>query len=264
MPTRIETHAFTTTTRERAAPLLTAAIDNLGANRGHEAEARAKNRARMNVGDHYLEAVFRRTLGVLATIEVLYNARRMIKTFPTQLGRGAHGLTRDRWIDYHYGYFTVSLASVLDVSFLLAAAVLRIGLAPKHCTPTVLLAHAAIKGSAVAPALKELRKLLQPATERRNIHLHRAEHAAVADLDQDGFLRNMMLFAAVPDAASGSRNSELVHAAWREAVKRIVFQLDREVEQVEDALAKVFDALLSRFTRTHDSLRRLSSEQARR
>ena len=264
MPSKLPTYPFPRTVRERAQPLLQAAIDNLQANRGHEARARAKNRARMNVADLYLEAVFRRTLGLLATFEVLQNARRMIKIFPAKLGHGADGLTRDRWVDYHYGYFTVSLTSVSDVSFLLAAAVFEIGLAPKHCKREILLAHVAVKGTAVASALKELSKSVQPVTERRNVHVHRAEHADVADLEPDGFLRNMKLVAAVPEAVSTSRDRKAVQAAWREAAKIIVSKLDAQVEPVEDALKKVFDALLPRFTRRHDFLRRRGSKEARR
>ena len=214
--------------------------------------------------DQYLKAVYRRTLGLLATIEVLDDARRMIKIFPAQVGHGADGLTRDRWVNYHYGYFTISLASVSDVSFILAAAVLQIGLSPRHCTPSILLAHEAIKRSAVASALKELSKSVAPVKDRRNVHVHRAEHANVADLESDGFLGNMMLIAAVPPAISGSRDRESLQAAWREAAKTIVSGLDGEVEQVEDALKKVFDALLPRFTRKHDLLQRLGSKEAKR
>ena len=178
----------------------------------------------------------------------------MIGVFPDQFHHGADGLTRDRWVAYHYGYFTVSLASVSDVGFLLAAAVLRIGLAPQDCRPSILLEHTAIKGSAVASALKDLSKSVKTVKQRRNVHVHRAEHADVANLEPSGFLRNMQLLAAVPDAVFTSRHRNALQAAWREAANTIVSSLDGEVEPVEVALKKVFDALLPRFTRTHDFL----------
>ena len=254
MPTNLSTYPFVRTVRERAMPRLLAAIENFQANRRHDVRARAKNRARMHVADQYLDPVLRRTFGLLATFEVLDTARRMIGMSPDQLGDGADGLTRDRWVDYHYGYFTVSLVSVSDVGFLLAAEVLEIGLAPRDCRPSILLAHAAIKGSPVASALKKLSKSVEPLKARRNLHVHRAEHADVADLEPGGFLRNMKLIAAVPEALSSPRHRKLLQDLWYEAATTIVSRLDGEVEPVEAALKKLFDALFPRFTRRHDFL----------
>ena len=64
----------------------------------------------------------------------------------------------------------------------------------------------------------------------------------------------MKLIAAVPEALSSPGHRKLLQDLWYEAATTIVSRLDGEVEPVEAALKRVFDALLPKFTRRHDSL----------
>ncbi|MCY4636422.1 MAG: Cthe_2314 family HEPN domain-containing protein [Acidobacteria bacterium] len=257
---KLQEHPFVTATRERAQPLLTAALNHLQSNTAREDEARSENRARLNASAQYVESVYRRTVGLMATIQTLEDARRVIRVFPAELGRGTDGVSRNRWIDYHYGYFTISLASLSDVGLLLAATVLRTGLSPKHSSFDIVLSHDSVKGTGVATALRRLSKSVELARRRRNVHVHRAEHADVADLSPDGFLWRMKLITAVPPTTLGSVDRRLLQAAWREATRTIVLRLDEELKQAEDAISGVFNALFPIFTRRHDILQRLKRQ----
>ena len=169
-------------------------------------------------------------------------------------------MSRDRWVDYHYGCFTVSLASLPDVSTLLVATVLQIGLAPRHCTADVVLSHASVKGTAVASALKGLGKSINLVKKRRNVHVHRAEHADVADLTSDGFLSDLKFITIMQIVTPKSDAPRFLRKAWREAMQTIVPRLNEEAAQAEDAITKVLDALLPVFTQRSDGLRRLRGD----
>ena len=261
MSSKLSKHPFVTITMKRTRSLLLDGFEHVLARRAHEAKAQSENRARMDAADQYDEQVLRRTLGLTATIQVLEDARCMISVFPTRLGRGAAGVSRDRWVDYHYGYFTISLASLSDVSTVLAATVLQTGLAPKHCTDQIVLSHNLVKGTAVASALKGLSKSVAQIKKRRNLHVHRAEHSDVADLTSDGFLRDLKVSTFIQNVTPGSADPRLLRAAWNEATRAIVPRLDEEVVQVEDAISKLLDALLPVFTRSSDALRRLRGKR---
>ena len=257
-------HPFVAATMERTRSLSLDGIKNVLEQPGHEAKAQAENRARMDAADRYEAQVHRQTLGLMTTIQVLEDARHMIRVFPKQLTRGTTGVSRDRWVDYHYGYFTVSLASLPDVSTLLAATVLQLGLAPRHCTDDIVLSHNVVKSTAVASALRSLSKSVTQVKNRRNLHVHRAEHADVEDLTSDGVLRDLKSITFVQSVTPGFTDAQRLRAAWRDAMLTISPRLDEETAQTEDGISKVLDALLPVFTRRSDALRRLRGKRRRR
>ena len=89
-------HPFVTATVERAQPFWLAGFEHVLANLGREAEEQSENRARMDAADQYEAQVLRQTVGLMATIQVLEDARRMISVFPTKPIQGAAGVSRDR------------------------------------------------------------------------------------------------------------------------------------------------------------------------
>ena len=92
MSSELLKHPFVTATRERALEL--ADWEHLLTNLARGTAAQSENRARMDAADRYEVQVFRQTLGLTATIQVLADARRMISVFPAQLVRAGRG--RDR------------------------------------------------------------------------------------------------------------------------------------------------------------------------
>src|SRR2546423_5734768 len=114
MSSKLYSHPFVAEEFERSLPFVKAAAQHVGKNSHREQEAQAENRTKMTAAQMYDHLVMRRTLGLVNTLRVLDDARRMITVFPTDIGKGTNGVSRDRWVDYHYGYFTVSLASVPD------------------------------------------------------------------------------------------------------------------------------------------------------
>jgi hypothetical protein len=107
MSNMLPAHLFVAEVTNRTKDWLLAATEHVRKNLAREAEALAENRNRMTVSDRYENRVLQRTLGLLNTVRALEDAQRMIRVFPVQVSRGRHAVSRDRWVDYHYGYFTV-------------------------------------------------------------------------------------------------------------------------------------------------------------
>jgi hypothetical protein len=256
MTSKLSSHLFVSEVISRSKPTFSAAADHVRKNEVREAEAQAENRARMTVAERYETRVMRRALGLLTTLQALEDAQRMISVFPSQLSHGRAAVSRDRWADYHYGYFTISLASLPDIAVVLAATVCQLGLAPKHCTADVVTSSDVIKGTQVAAALRALARAVQAAKERRNRHVHRGDHAEVDNVSSGRLLRDVktMTFFASVDPELVDR--ELLREAWRRAVKEIVPHLALEATRVEEALTVVLDSLLPEFMHRSDKLRK--------
>ena len=263
MSSSLPAHRFVAEVTDRSKDRLLAATEHVRKNLGREAEAQAENRDRMSVSDRYENRVLQRTFGLLNTVRALEDAQRMIRVFPAQVGRGRDAVSRDRWVDYHYGYFTVSLASIPDVAVLLTATVFQLGIAPKHCTANIVVSSESIKGTPVVTALRALGRSVQEVKERRNRHVHRGEHAEVDGLSSDTLLRDLKTMTFLQSIRPTLVDRNLMRDAWREAVKEFTPRLEEESKQVGEAISVVLDALLAEFTSRSDLLRKLAKVTTR-
>jgi hypothetical protein len=256
MSNKVLNHQFVAVALDRSRSSMDEAIDHLFSNLHREEEARSENRARMDAAARYETDVLRPTCGLASTLQVLDDSRRMIGVFPSQLGRGNAKISRERWVDYHYGYFTVSLASLCDIGIILVATVVQFGIAPKYCSADLVISHDAIRGTNIAPSLRQLVKSVRTVKERRNLHVHRAEHADVAHLDPDTFIRDLKSMSFVQTLDPSFTESRVLQKYWRAAAQKIRPRLDAEVEGAETAIVGLFDVLLPVFIRRSDTLRR--------
>jgi hypothetical protein len=255
MATELFEHPFFGAVADSATPSLQRAAEHVRANLHREGEAQAENRRRMTQAERYATNVFLRTISIYNTLRALDDARRLIAIFPGQVGKGADAMTRDRWVDYHYGYFTVSLASLPDISLIVTSLVFQLGLANRHCKPDVITSHGAIKGSDVEMALRGLAKSVQSVKERRNKHVHQGDHADVETLAPGSFLRDLKTLTFLRSVDASLVKAEFLAEGWREARREMVPRLTEETELVRRALGVLFDALLPAFTMRLEALR---------
>ena len=248
-------HPFVVATRERTTPLIMQGFDHLRANPDDTDKAPRENRERIDTADQYEMQVMDRTMNLLNTVEALDNARGLMFVFPEYAAQSA-SLSQDQWINYHYGYFTISLASVVDVSILLTSTVFQLGIAPRHCRYDIVRAHDRVKGTAVARAIKLLKNAVEEIQARRNLHVHRGEHADIANLTPDGYLQHLKEFTFIQSIDPGRIDVEDIRNLWRDAESMIMPQLDDEVAQAEATVRRVLGELLPEFKRVSDGLRR--------
>ncbi|MBI2408126.1 MAG: hypothetical protein HYV19_07500 [Gemmatimonadetes bacterium] len=180
----------------------------------------------------------------------------MMRVFPSQLQKGKARISRDRWVDYHYGYFTIALASMPDISFVLTATVHGLGLAPRYCTSSVVRSHDSVRGTAVARALNGIEKAVQLIKERRNAHVHRGELADFAHTDEteDEFVSHIKSITFIQSVDCRFVDTTFLKLGWREVIRTVVPRLERQSRDVSSAVVPLFDALLPHFVRRRDLL----------
>jgi hypothetical protein len=250
-------HPFVLDSMNRFQSAAVRASEYVRANSSRAAAARAENRARMSPAERYHAAVFQRVSGLLSTLRTLEDSLRLLRTFPAQLARGQDGISRDRWADYHYGVFTVSLASVPDVGVVLVAAVYSLGLAARHCTLDIVGDHSRIKGKPPGKALRELSKAVQEMKPRRHGHVHRGERADIMSVEassSDEFLFHVKAMTFVESMKPGTVDRHLLSQSWREATRTIVPILKAEAVKVTLPLGALFDSLHNPYRATSTAL----------
>jgi hypothetical protein len=193
-------------------------------------------------------------VGVFGRID---EAHSLIFRFPSTLRSGRHKMSRDQWVDYHFGTLTVAFASVLDVNLILVARVCQLGLPARQCKFELISNHLHVS-SAVKKQLKALNKSLQPHIERRHGLVHRGERADIGvltDAQAVDLLRTLGFIGRV--SPHDTIVSELP-LLWRATIRNLKPKLSTTIDSLAKASSDVLDSMLPEWRQRQEALARLS------
>lgn len=240
---------------KRSAPALSKAAEA-----SYRAEARGKrpkNFLAMNrrASDAYDVLVGKRVVGISSAIESSRDALRLMSLVPTKRALAKAELDRGRWVDYHYGAFIVLLASIPDICLVLTGCVLMLELTERQCTYDRVLKCDKVKASPLAEIIRDLHKSARPIVDRRHLHVHRGQHAALGDMNGDRFfthLRTLNFLASFDDKGV---DEAFLRRSWRMALSETLPVLQQHLAEVDLHAAALADTLLGPYRRISDALR---------
>lgn len=215
------------------------------------------NRKTLSLDERYCLSVMEAIHPLLGTFARIDDAHSLIFRFPSALRSGRHRMSRDQWVDYHFGTLTVAFASVLDVSLILVARICQLGLQPRQCKVELISSHLHVP-SAVKKQLKALNKSLQPHIERRHGLVHRgkvADIGALADPEVFDFLRGLGLMERT---SSQEKIVSELPFLWRAAIKNLKPKLSTTIDSLVTASSSVLDSMLPVWRQRQEALARLS------
>jgi hypothetical protein len=248
-------HPFTHEVIDRIGVTIAAGARRVVAASGHEDEARRANNKNATVGERYDIAVLNALQGLVAAMAMARNAHYFATTAPSSVGLRRTGITRDAWIDYHFGVFTVSLASIPDTCLMLVGATNRLGLSRRHHTADIIDNHERVKGSELVPSLRAIRKAVESSVSRRHAHVHRGEHADFGDIvGRDAVLSLRMIELSTSLGAEHLPASD-VRGAWKALIEQLSPALLVLLQSVEQSTSGLLDILHVTWRRTSDALR---------
>lgn len=214
------------------------------------AAIRDANQRSLSLAESYGFEVIRTVHPLLGTFERIETAHRLLLKSPTRLGRAPWQMSRDEWIDYHFGVMTVALASLVDLHLVLVAAVCQLGLPFRHCRFDIVTEHQFVPNS-VSRALKNLRDRSKVHTERRHALVHRGTRADVGDLTDPEFIDHLRGLGLI---ARANPDDELVAGLpfyWRIALSSLKPKLIEAVDVAVSASSVVLDSVLGEWERRH-------------
>lgn len=261
MPTiqeRLGPHPMVGEVMDALRPTIIAACKAVSANLEEADVIRANNRRKLTSAERYGMAVMEAQRSFLAVIDRVETSARLLRIYPVGTGKGRHGLSRDRWVDYHFGYLTVALASLPDTALHLANAVLQLGLAPRHRTLEVVCNHEHVE-TTIRQALRAFSKAYIAHTERRNKFVHRGELADVGDLMDPLFFDQLRLFGFVSKFRPDDEVSAFLPTAWTHAMRELKPHLDALQDATVTHSLALYDALLPNWRKRWSLLNKLSA-----
>lgn len=194
----------------------------------------------------YYWQVFYYAMRLVDAIRTIRDIQTFLRKFPQPRTYEKHGITPDRWIEYHYSNYVTIVVSLYDIALILTNAVFRLGIPERQCKDDVVTNNAWVTGTPVKSALEHLNKVIQPFRMPRHGHIHRGEVPDIEELEKTEHFDELKLFSvaqlfAIPEAASLRDLADFLYSHESVAIR---LNLEAKRKLLERALLALFDALL--------------------
>lgn len=204
----------------------------------------------------YASEVIEAVEPIFATLDRVTSTLTFLRGFPNARSYVRQGITRDKWMEYHYAYFVVAYSSFRDLSLLLINQVFRLGLAARSCSRDAILTNEWVKNTKVPAAVKAIDKLAGQHQEIRNLHVHRGKTPDLAAVLESEHFRHLRLisFVSQNDPSFASESRDLLTIGFRWTAEDLRRRMKTEIGSMTDALRQLFAALQEHYERKFKEL----------
>ncbi len=240
---RVAAHEITKLLLGHAQPRLLKIAQGLRKNQERIREFQRENRRMSTPVERYCLDGLSALHSVMHGLARIENARAFLKASPSGLKSKAARVNRDEWTEYHFAFWTVALASILDQALIATAQLLELGFPPRLCTLDNVSSHSTV-GRPTVSALRSLNRVLEGHKQRRHRILHRGEAANFGELTDPEFLADLRTITFVATADPSFGEEEAINRLWAHALKELMPELESAMDQMTTAVDGVLDSLL--------------------
>ena len=131
---QLNEHPFIAQAYKNIHPLVLSNLDKLKSRLDEGGGVREPGQLALSKNEYFNFMVFRRATNLTTAFDMLQEVQYFITWLPPASKFRKLGISQERWIDYHYSYYLIVMASIVDLSLLLTNEVFRLGYPEKACT----------------------------------------------------------------------------------------------------------------------------------
>jgi hypothetical protein len=121
----LSSHAFSKYIMESVKPILERAVPRMQRALARTGKHRSDEEADLSDPEQYHFNVFSRLSPITTAFERFSQVQLFLKSFPRPKTYRSAGISQDKWLEYHYGVYIVTVVSLADLALLLTNAVFR-------------------------------------------------------------------------------------------------------------------------------------------
>jgi hypothetical protein len=205
--------------------------------------------------EFYASDVIEKIQPLVATLDRMRWSLAFLRGFPNARSYERQGITRDKWMEYHYSSFIVAYSSFRDLSLLLINQVFRLGIPARLCSKDAVLTNTWVKETEIPGIFRQLEKLGSRHQEVRNRHVHRGQTPDLTEVLENPSFRHISTITFVSQIAPDFVDRELLMMGYRLTTEELRTRMNSEI----DAVVTTLDALL---TGLHDQYEKELAELA--
>lgn len=191
----------------------------------------------------YEYEIFTLTITLVEALERLGEVCEFLQEFPCPETYEKRGITRDKWIEYHYANYVSNVVSLYDIALILTNSVFRLGIPARECRNSTILHNRWVTETPVEVALNALNTRVRSYREPRNLHLHRGQLPVLGQIDA------LKTFSFLQRAGKPQADPKLINSAYASVAQGIVYELRQEIGNIQSEILSLFDALLEIYGR---------------
>jgi hypothetical protein len=190
---------------------------------------------------HYM--VFQSAEKVVTDFKTLENIISMVRRIPTRRTFMKWNYTADKWLEYQYTLYLVTMVGVIDRCLMLINAVLLLGLDEQDCKEGIILRHHRIKGTKYELAIKRLMQEVKPLRTNRNLDVHRKDLPPFYEILECEEYDWWPLYAQVNKDGETLIPPELLQKGFRVAGQMLASKMQKGRTKLKYRVWRIFDLL---------------------
>jgi hypothetical protein len=160
-----------------------------------------------------------------------------LNRFPKSATFAKKGIYRDKWDEYHYSVFIVTIVGIYDTVLLLLNAVFDLGLKPQTCNEETIANNRHIINSNVKKPLARMNSFILKFRHDRNIFLHRGKPVQVNLLSENDILESL------PDHVDFEKHTKLMTSVYKRKLREFVKLMKSNISIITRDINNLFDAI---------------------
>jgi len=209
----------------------------------------SKSPVDVSPSEYYTWNVFSKASAIHDAARRMEHAIQFVGTFPNATGYEKKGITRDKWIEYHFSYFKVNLASIQDLCLLLTNTIFRLGMPERLCSLDSITKNEWVAETDTPKTLRALDKIIEEHRTIRNLHVHRGQVPNISEVLGDDLFSHLSVISFVESINSIGFDRAALKQGYRAATKDLKARIQDDITSVLNGVIIVYDSLLIQYSK---------------
>jgi len=243
---RLAEHALIAKLLEAIKPITLDAVDKIGERIAKDQAPRLpKGTLTLPERQYYDVVVFKRSTSLINALETINEVQHFIQFLPPASEFRKLRISQERWVDYHYSYHLIIMASLVDRALLLTNDIFRIGHPEKLCSPKAIKENYWVQQTSVVQAIEMLERITQNHRDSRNLFVHRGIKPDVTKATSSD-LYDLMTFVAQANALTQGQigADDLFDQSFKLEIEKLNIIMRNDGNNASEGVYALFDALL--------------------
>jgi hypothetical protein len=184
--------------------------------------------------------VYESIFNLIHAIERLEHSVLFLRRYPQTKYFENNYLTLDKWSEYHYSMYTVTVVGLYDTALILTNYVFDLGLEPRSCNDNTVTLNEKVKNTKVKNKLKALNLSIQNYKDYRHKFVHRSKPA------WEKPLQKYEVNYAIRQISKDDTNNlakYMDETRYKHEKKEFIKKLSTEIRKLSYSIESLFDVL---------------------
>jgi hypothetical protein len=195
--------------------------------------------------EEYYVSVFYHVGKLFGAFERVTHVEALIRMYPMPKTLTASGVTRDKWLEYHYAVFLITTVGIEDLALLLINEACVLNIASRAIGYKKVLGQPMVNRSGLKRKLDNLHTIIQAFRDHRNEHVHHGESIPLHEIMSSKNYDSLKLIQmAMTHGDDMDVNPRMLEYMFKNEASKLQSMVAAHRAELVDSVADLFDSVL--------------------